>query len=463
MVGALWKLMGLALDPLEAVIRSEFAKKQNAIQSNIACMKKGYESKLEGLNILKINFTKTGEAVRSNASCVQLNTFGTYYANYSCWVDMWYYDINGAWNIAVEINDTSNAIGLNTTHTFSINVLTAFNTISAINFSTLSPGATNTTASNYIQLNNTGNDDINIGGIDINATNLVGESNPSYAIYAGNFSISNSTGSSIECSGGTSVLMNSSQYTLINATNVNANLSRGNFSKNDGVTAQEQLYVCLRLVGGEISQQSYSTGAQGAWTIRILVVAFGLRKLKRRKKDNQLIKALIMILEDLRREYSPNKADAAQAIIKELRMQYRIRREEILNSIEEERTLNIPVSIFSTELGGLEALCKYLKENMNMTYHEAALLVKRNERTVWTAYQKASEKRPEGFAIDEDVITLPISAFSNDKLTVMESLVAYLKEKGIKYSEIGRMLNRDQRNIWTIYSHGMKKKSGYLE
>src|SRR3989344_6939975 len=59
MVGALWKLMGLALDPLEAVIRSEFAKKQNAIQSNIACMKKGYESKLEGLNILKINFTKT--------------------------------------------------------------------------------------------------------------------------------------------------------------------------------------------------------------------------------------------------------------------------------------------------------------------------------------------------------------------------------------------------------------------
>src|SRR3989344_6133788 len=59
MVGALWKLMGLALDPLKAVIRSEFAKKQNAIQSNIACMKKGYESKLEGLNILKINFTKT--------------------------------------------------------------------------------------------------------------------------------------------------------------------------------------------------------------------------------------------------------------------------------------------------------------------------------------------------------------------------------------------------------------------
>jgi len=220
----------------------------------------------------KINFTKTGEAVRSNATCVQLNKFGTNYANYTCWVNMWYFDINGAWNIAAEINDTSNSIGLNTTHTFSVDSNTAFNTVGSVTFAEINPGEINTTSAasnNYIQLNNTGNDDINAAGIDLNATDLVGEQNANYAIYAGNFSISNSTGSSIECSGGTSVLMNSSQYTLINATLVNTNLSRGNFSLNNGVTAQEQLYPCLRLAGSEIMGQYYSTSNKGSWTVRI--------------------------------------------------------------------------------------------------------------------------------------------------------------------------------------------------
>jgi DNA-directed RNA polymerase specialized sigma24 family protein len=47
--------------------------------------------------------------------------------------------------------------------------------------------------------------------------------------------------------------------------------------------------------------------------------------------------------------------------------------------------------------------------------------------------------------------------FKNKELTIFESIISYLREKEIRYSEIARLLNRDQRNIWTIYSRAGKK------
>jgi len=40
---------------------------------------------------------------------------------------------------------------------------------------------------------------------------------------------------------------------------------------------------------------------------------------------------------------------------------------------------------------------------------------------------------------------------------MLESIISYLREKEIRYSEIARLLNRDQRNVWTIYSRAVKK------
>src|SRR3989344_3656963 len=42
MVAALWQLIGLPLEPLSAVVRSEFANKPEMIEPNIACLKRGY-------------------------------------------------------------------------------------------------------------------------------------------------------------------------------------------------------------------------------------------------------------------------------------------------------------------------------------------------------------------------------------------------------------------------------------
>jgi len=58
---------------------------------------------------------------------------------------------------------------------------------------------------------------------------------------------------------------------------------------------------------------------------------------------------------------------------------------------------------------------------------------------------------------------IPLSAFSNSKLSALEIIVKYLKEnKNKKYSEIARLLNRDDRTIWSTYNNAKKKQTGPL-
>jgi hypothetical protein len=216
------------------------------------------------------NVTKSGEAVRSNSSCTQVNTFNTNYSNYTCIISMWYFDGFGTWDIGVSVNDTSNSVGINTTQNFTVNTLTAFvSSPSALTFAGISPGAKNTTSNNDpLLLNNTGNYPVTGGNLQINATDLVGETDNSKALYASNFTVASVTsGANIECGVTTNQtnIMSRSLFTGLN----NATLPNGNHSVNNGNTGQEQLYVCLRYAGTELSTQSYSTVNQGAWTVRI--------------------------------------------------------------------------------------------------------------------------------------------------------------------------------------------------
>ena len=56
-------------------------------------------------------------------------------------------------------------------------------------------------------------------------------------------------------------------------------------------------------------------------------------------------------------------------------------------------------------------------------------------------------------------INLKSSSFSNSNLTIFESLVKYLKEeKGFNFHQISVLLNRNERNIWTIYRNSLKKR-----
>lgn len=56
----------------------------------------------------------------------------------------------------------------------------------------------------------------------------------------------------------------------------------------------------------------------------------------------------------------------------------------------------IPLSIFlNRDLAPLEALTAYLKEKVNMSLHEIAVMLNRDDRTIWTSYDRSKKKRSE--------------------------------------------------------------------
>ena len=308
-------------------------------------------------------------------------------------------------------------------------------------------GATNQTPTASIIVNNTGNYNSS-GKVAVNAINLHGQTTTSEFINVKNFTVDFDTGGSPpnECNG--TLLTNGTDITLTWSV-----LERGNLSASQ---AQEQLYYCINIVPKSISSQTYSTLNAGSWTIKILLVLVFIPRKKKKKlaKDDRLMKALALITDELKQEYSLNKKELTEIIINKLKEKYKVSGEEIKEMTTEK---SIPATIFSSKLGALESLVKYMKENLNMSYHEIAKLLNRNDRTIWTAYKKATEKHPAKLEIKETNIILPVSIFKDRNLTVLESVILYLKEKGLRNKEIAKLIERDSRNISTIYSRAIKK------
>lgn len=150
------------------------------------------------------------------------------------------------------------------------------------------------------------------------------------------------------------------------------------------------------------------------------------------------------------------------AIISGLRKKYKLDSNEILSLIEEEpvQEILIPNSIFDNEeLSCLETIVKYLKEELKLRLHEIALLLNRNDRTIWTTYKIACKKRREKLPLKESKFHIPASIFTDRKFSIFELVVSYLKENfNLRYCEIAALLNRDERNVWAVYNKAKKKQ-----
>ncbi len=126
----------------------------------------------------------------------------------------------------------------------------------------------------------------------------------------------------------------------------------------------------------------------------------------------------------------------------------------------ETRDIKIPVTIFLNKLTVLEAVVKYLKEEKNLTLRNIAVLLKRDERNIWHTYDNVKKKYPTRSKSELSEIFIPVYIFENRKLSASEVLVFYLRtELKIRFSEISRLLDRDARTIWTIWSRARKKNA----
>jgi len=207
----------------------------------------------------RAEFNNSNEPRRSG-SCTLVNDINAKSANYSCTVNMWYWDKSGVWTINASGTDLGNkSIATNTSTTFTYNQLKAM-VISptTLTWPAISPNSTNQTSDNDPTLiNNTGNYN---GTIDVTAINLLGESDPLYIIYAANFTVGLTTGAqNPECAG--QALANNTLVTITNSISNRGNLSAG------GGAGQEEFYYCIPRVPSNLSSQTYSTTLGGSWTI----------------------------------------------------------------------------------------------------------------------------------------------------------------------------------------------------
>ena len=149
-----------------------------------------------------------------------------------------------------------------------------------------------------------------------------------------------------------------------------------------------------------------------------------------------------------------------ESFISYLEDKWQISREDLKAFIEKKpEGPQIPVSAFSNgELTALETVCKYLYENIDFTFSQIGRLLSRNPRMIAATYHRANSKFPRKFGLKASPFYIPPSLFENRRLSALENLVVFLKEKHeLTFHKIALLLHRDDSTIWTVYSRAKKK------
>lgn len=122
--------------------------------------------------------------------------------------------------------------------------------------------------------------------------------------------------------------------------------------------------------------------------------------------------------------------------------------------------ISIPVGAFDNDvLSSLEAIVKYLKENLRLRFSKIGKMLNRSNKTIWATYHNAVKKMPSSFGLISSDIMIPVSAISNRSFSALESVVGFIKDINYTNHEIALMLHLDDRTIWTVYNR-VKGKRG---
>jgi hypothetical protein len=130
-------------------------------------------------------------------------------------------------------------------------------------------------------------------------------------------------------------------------------------------------------------------------------------------------------------------------------------KEEVIRLLLSQNDILIPVTVFSAKLSPFTALVKYLYHDKGLSAKEIAARLNRHEQTIYTIIHLAKKIR---FVVKPANIFLPLSIFSKEKFSILETLVAHLKDENkLSLTEISVLLNKNVKTIWTCYSRNMIK------
>ncbi len=108
--------------------------------------------------------------------------------------------------------------------------------------------------------------------------------------------------------------------------------------------------------------------------------------------------------------------------------------------------ISVPISLFSSNLHPMEALCKYLIEIERLSKSNVARVLQRNIKTIWANYERSKGK--ELFMTGNQQYTIPLSLFQKRKLSIMEHVVSFLKQvHDFSNKEISQLLGKSPNSI----------------
>ena len=122
---------------------------------------------------------------------------------------------------------------------------------------------------------------------------------------------------------------------------------------------------------------------------------------------------------------------------------------------------SIPVSIFSNRnLSATELVVRYLKEHAGMKNTEIAKKLGRSQQVVWSTYRNAVRKDKAELTVKARADDIPLDIFSRDH-TILESIILYCRDvRNLRFTDIARIINRDERTVWTIHARAKRKDAG---
>lgn len=146
-----------------------------------------------------------------------------------------------------------------------------------------------------------------------------------------------------------------------------------------------------------------------------------------------------------------------------IKSNYNINTLDMFNLIHQ-KEIFISTGIFNKNLSALETIAKYLHENIQLDFNEIALLLNRNVKTVWQAYDFARKKMPEKLFAADAKYFFPVDIIAKRELSVLENIVLFLKkEYSLKLVKIAKLLQRDVKTIWTINKRAEKKLEANMQ
>lgn len=175
-----------------------------------------------------------------------------------------------------------------------------------------------------------------------------------------------------------------------------------------------------------------------------------MRRQKTGKNREKIVDSFILTPEEM--ESLRKAVDAIEAAKEKHGLSYN----GILDLLKERR---IPVTIFNKKLSSLESISRYLKDELDLNYHQIAVLLGRDERNIWHSYNNSLKKHPEKLVAGPTQFFIPLSIFAEKKFSILESIVVHLRhEYNLSYSQISRIVQRDERTVWTACSRARKKQ-----